>query len=246
MPRDDFSAETKTKLAKRVGYKCSNPNCRRITIGPKEGEDEAINIGVAAHITAAAPKGPRYDSTMTKEQRSDFKNGIWLCENCSHLIDNDVNKYTVNLLHQWKINAERRALEELTLTSSMSKEELVKETVFVKNWISYPDIQSNTLKIGMRIMIDKLGGVVKKGDRWINYIDTMEDWEKPYLEAIRIDVINRGIKMSGAEHQNLPNGTPEFNNGKVAIFSYRAWGDLMAAIWSEVENTNYSYLDFYM
>jgi hypothetical protein len=32
----------------------------------------------------------------------------------------------------------------------------------------------------------------------------------------------------------------------VATFSYRGWGDIMAAIWSEEENKDYNYMDFYM
>ena len=41
--------------------------------------------------------------------------------------------------------------------------------------------------------------------------------------------------------------TPVFDDGTVGSFSFRAWGDLMAAIWNTEENTNkYSYMDFYM
>ena len=31
--RDDFSQRTKDLLANRVGWKCSNPNCRKATRG---------------------------------------------------------------------------------------------------------------------------------------------------------------------------------------------------------------------
>jgi hypothetical protein len=68
-PRDDFSKETKDILAKRVGLQCSNPNCRRPTSGPQTHPRKAVNIGVAAHICAAAPGGPRYDTRMTEEDR---------------------------------------------------------------------------------------------------------------------------------------------------------------------------------
>ena len=39
---------------------------------------------------------------------------------------------------------------------------------------------------------------------------------------------------------------PLFSDGKVATFSFRGWGDLMAAIWSEAEDKDYGYMDFYM
>jgi hypothetical protein len=72
-----------------------------------------VSIGVAAHITAAAPGGPRYDSTFSAAQRKSAENGIWLCANCARLIDSDSAKYTVALLHEWKNRAEIVALEEI-------------------------------------------------------------------------------------------------------------------------------------
>ena len=78
--RDDFSAKVKGLLAKRVGYVCSNPNCRKQTSGPQKDSNKTINIGVAAHITAASSKGPRFDKSLTNEQRKSESNGIWLCQ----------------------------------------------------------------------------------------------------------------------------------------------------------------------
>ena len=53
--RDDFSQNTIEILAKRVTYICSNPDCRKMTVGPNLDKKKATNIGVAAHIKAAAP-----------------------------------------------------------------------------------------------------------------------------------------------------------------------------------------------
>ena len=44
--RDDFSQRTKDLLANRVGWKCSNPNCRKATRGAGTGKENIINIGV--------------------------------------------------------------------------------------------------------------------------------------------------------------------------------------------------------
>ena len=65
--RDDFRKTTINLLANRVGWKCSNPGCRRTTRGAGTEPTDVINIGVAAHITAAAKGGPRYDSNMTTQ-----------------------------------------------------------------------------------------------------------------------------------------------------------------------------------
>ena len=107
--RDDFSIKTKEELAKRVAYKCSNPQCRVPTIGPKDGTNGTVSIGEAAHICAASPGGKRYDNSMSPEQRSSYENGIWLCRNCAAMIDRDEDYYTVDMLHMWKQLAELEA-----------------------------------------------------------------------------------------------------------------------------------------
>ena len=52
--RDEFSKPVVARLASRAGHRCSNPDCRRPTSGPEVTSDGVVNIGVAAHITAAA------------------------------------------------------------------------------------------------------------------------------------------------------------------------------------------------
>ena len=111
--RDNFTAKTKDTLAKRVGYLCSNPNCRKLTVGANEIEDKSTSVGVAAHITAASEGGPRYDGSLTKKQRIHINNGIWLCSNCATLIDKDPENYSTSLLRQWKSSAERESIERL-------------------------------------------------------------------------------------------------------------------------------------
>lgn len=111
--REEFPKRIKELLAKRVGFRCSNPDCRTLTSGPSEDPAKASIIGVAAHITAASEGGPRYDSSLTKQERSSAENGIWLCQNCAKIIDSDEKRYTVMLLLSWKCIAENIADLEL-------------------------------------------------------------------------------------------------------------------------------------
>jgi hypothetical protein len=106
---DDFSEAVKRALSLRVGNLCSNPDCRALTSGPQEDPAKALNIGVAAHITAASPGGPRYDPDLLPEERSGPSNGIWLCQNCAKLVDNDVPRFIVETLRAWKAAAEAEA-----------------------------------------------------------------------------------------------------------------------------------------
>lgn len=108
--RDDFDERIKRLVAARVGNLCSNPACRALTSGPTLTPDKSLNLGVAAHITAASPGGPRYDPTMPPEERRSSENAIWLCQNCAKLIDNDVTKYSEVMLREWKAKAELAAL----------------------------------------------------------------------------------------------------------------------------------------
>lgn len=108
--RDDFSKPVIDALAKRAGFLCSNPECRQLTVGANAVETKATIIGEAAHITAAAEGGPRYDEKLTPEQRSDIKNGIWLCASCATLIDKDPDGFQATLFYEWKggVEAETR------------------------------------------------------------------------------------------------------------------------------------------
>ena len=106
---DRFSSAVKVTLAQRAAGRCSNPDCGAVTSGPGLEPDSAINVGVAAHITAASAGGPRYDPALTRDERAAATNGIWLCQTCAKLIDSDVSRYTVGVLRRWKAQAEDRA-----------------------------------------------------------------------------------------------------------------------------------------
>ena len=111
--RDEFSNGTKDLLAKRVGFKCSNPTCQQPTSGPQADPSGAINVGVAAHITAASADGPRYNPSLTSNRRRAGDNGIWLCQIDAKLVDNDTLRYTADTLTAWKAQAEDAATHAL-------------------------------------------------------------------------------------------------------------------------------------
>ncbi|MGU5686000.1 hypothetical protein ACV1DN_17535 [Aeromonas allosaccharophila] len=112
MARDNFTKPVIETLKARVAHRCSNPDCRVPTSAPSTG-NKVHTIGVAAHICAASPGGPRYDTEMSTHERKDINNAIWLCQNCSVKIDRDANSFPITLLNNWKEEAERRATSEL-------------------------------------------------------------------------------------------------------------------------------------
>lgn len=72
-----------------------------------------MNVGIAAHITAASEGFARYDARMSSAERKAPDNGIWLCSDDAHQIDHDEKAFPVELLHKWKAEAEDRAFEQL-------------------------------------------------------------------------------------------------------------------------------------
>lgn len=109
MSANEFDAKTKETMARRVGYRCSNPSCRVLTVGPNSDGGSATLLGEACHIAAASEKGPRFGDLPVNETRNGIENGIWLCRNCHKVVDTDVERYTPELLRYWKSQAEQRA-----------------------------------------------------------------------------------------------------------------------------------------
>lgn len=113
----------------------------------------------------------------------------------------------------------------------------------VIEWIAYEDVGDR---------LDSIGGMggwfnwKEKGKRWKDYIAYKSEEERPYAEAIRESVLELKIRAGGDWHQHSDGGVPLFEDNTVGTFSYRAWGDIMAAIWSEAEDKDYTYMDFYM
>lgn len=70
-------------------------------------------IGKAAHIHAAAsgPGARRYLASMTREQRTDITNAIWLCATHADLIDRDEVTYTADVLRTMKAEHEAKCAE---------------------------------------------------------------------------------------------------------------------------------------
>ena len=133
--RDDFSQKTKHLIANRAGVRCSNPDCRKPTSGANSNPDKITNIGVAAHICAAAEGGPRYDVSMTPNQRKSSRNGIWLCQSCAKMIDSDEMRYTKEILHSWK-----------RLAEALSTVELEKPSILQSSSLSHPIHSLETLE----------------------------------------------------------------------------------------------------
>jgi len=97
--------------------------------------------------------------------------------------------------------------------------------------------------------IGGLGGIFANGMRWNDYLEheaNVSANHPDHLEALRQSIITNRIWVDGRTHQHEDNYVPTFSDGKWGSWSWRAWGDLMAAVWSTELDQDLSYLDFYM
>jgi hypothetical protein len=97
-----FSKPVKLTLGQRAAYLCNNPGCRKLTVGPHSEITKSLITGEAAHISAEAEGGPRYNATQTDTERNGIGNGIWLCTECHTKIDKDPASYPVEKLLTWR------------------------------------------------------------------------------------------------------------------------------------------------
>ena len=118
--RDDFNKATIDALGKRAAFICSRPDCKISTLSPSQADDNKfIYIGKAAHITAASEGGPRYDESLSTEERKSITNGIFLCSNCAEMIDkNNGVDFSVETLKKWKEQHESWVSKNINLSTN--------------------------------------------------------------------------------------------------------------------------------
>jgi hypothetical protein len=83
----------------RAGGKCS---VCKIELTQETIGNETKTTGEMAHIVGEKVTSPRGTSPLTSEQRNSYHNLILLCRNHHAEIDNDILKYPVEILHQFK------------------------------------------------------------------------------------------------------------------------------------------------
>jgi hypothetical protein len=77
-----------------------------------------------AHIRAVSPGGPRYDTSMSKEERNSFSNIMLLCYFHHTEIDANEQRYPVEVLREWKEARVSRRQETLPNSVYLTEESL--------------------------------------------------------------------------------------------------------------------------
>lgn len=210
--RDDFLNQTKRVIASRVSHRCSNPTCGAATCGPTQSPSKHLNIGVAAHITAAAPGGPRYDPALSPEERRSPENGIWLCQNCGKLNDNDPDRFSVELLRHWKTTAEANALQNVGQRSPFDRQQAPQLVVHAS---FNSEIASSSSVVFPAEVIERIRGL----------------FPQHFSETERVHLLSQGIGRLGRKYAVLGLSSNHAWKWKVLFFAEEEFS------WNLVANT---------
>jgi len=102
-PRN-YTQSTIKRLFALSGNQCAFPGCTKTLVNSNNALDSCI-----CHIEAANEGGERYNPNMNDTERADYNNLILLCPQ-HHAETNNVEKYTVDVLHKMKSDHESLCL----------------------------------------------------------------------------------------------------------------------------------------
>lgn len=107
MKRKAISQPVQKKLFALSGNECSFPGCNERLFNL----EEKVFLGEMCHIRAVSATGPRYDSNYPKNDVDSFENLLVMCPNHHTTIDENIEKYTVEVLLNMKSEHERKNYE---------------------------------------------------------------------------------------------------------------------------------------
>jgi len=102
------SETTKRKLLAGTGNRCAHPDCNELIF---DIEHQTI-LGKICHIKGSKPKSARHDKSQSNDSRHSFDNLIGLCGKHHDIIDDNEERYTVELLTRWKRNHEEEIADQ--------------------------------------------------------------------------------------------------------------------------------------
>ncbi len=117
------------KLCIKSGNRCAIPDCHKELVIERTENDADCIIGEIAHIKGERQSSARFDPHMMDKQRNSYDNLILLCSNCHKMIDDQINTYTVEKLHELKQNHEKWVIES-------TEKEVINVTFLELSWVT--------------------------------------------------------------------------------------------------------------
>lgn len=164
----DVSLPVSKRLWALSGNMCSNPECRRPLSEDQTDSDPPVILGEIAHIAGRKETSPRYDPTMSDEDRNGYNNLILLCKICHAKIDKQPNAYPVKILQQMKRDHleqfDRRMKRETQSMTFVELEAIMKHIMSGQAVDNTPlDVVAPADKIRKNNLSAEVGGLIKMG-----------------------------------------------------------------------------------
>ena len=104
------SRRTEKVLFARSGNRCACPGCDQLLTHQEEPCAAVTVVGEVCHIHGRREGSPRWNPTLSEEERNAYPNLILLCPNHHKIVDGDPKTYTVDVLREWKSDHESRSV----------------------------------------------------------------------------------------------------------------------------------------
>jgi len=127
-----FSLKTVKMLWGRGASRCAL--CRRELVMDATEIDDPSIVGENCHIVAEAANGPRGDATFPSDSINLYGNLILLCNVHHKQVDDQVNTFTVEALHERKNAHERWVREQLGLFDTKRQTDDERYAAIVEEW----------------------------------------------------------------------------------------------------------------
>ena len=196
----DVSQHTRLKLWVKSAGRCEFHGCNeplwRNGLTLSDG-----NFGEVAHIVGSSEGGPR-GSEESADLRIDYSNLMLLCQRCHKAIDDDPDRYTTELLRQWKHDHEKRIEIQTNHSTEDCKSTVVLFTVRIKDRITPINREAYRNAIFPKYPVDD--GIKIDNQDFDRHGDKSE-WEA-YAKVIERKIkarVEEGIEREAVKHFSI-------------------------------------------
>jgi len=209
------SAKTLRQLYLLSGNLCANPKCDTVLVNAN-----GTMVADVCHIKAESPGGPRFDKTLTEEQRRSADNLVLFCSTCHTLVDREATKYTVQVLTKWKKDREARfaavgdSLRQRYLQAIADEAELTDLSIprSLRSYIKFLKKNKYTHNVSLRTIKDLTA-----------YIDQLRHLSLPDRDLMRA-IIEKALSL-GARRERWGGVSVHPNDLKTILIENRRLSD---------------------
>lgn len=217
-----ISNEVMRLLYAHSGNRCAYPGCTNPIF-----EDDGQLTGECCHIKAFSQGGPRYDVSQTDEERNGVDNLVLMCSRHHAIVDKNEDRYTVEVLQEYKRNHEERySAETLRLTEEQLRYLQISSESF---WKRIDEIDHENVNwLDLKIMVDpdrSTEDILTEVEQQLDWIDkTFEDLfddDNTLAQRIREYLIQIGVDVTEYDRQlDTPPYTNPFSQPHFETFAY--------------------------